>query len=392
MKKILSIICLFLVISVGYGQPGTKLPTINKSDANKDTRKLPAIQQPAKPKSTNPNNPARNNGEKPRNTYNYANDEVSLNDLIKEYVHDLMSTNSVNLNCTFYGGTRYAVGLKTQSGGMAVLSALPDLFDNKYEYASDCYTLIREISAKNSEGRTWEVEKNEYAKEFAPGFFYIPGHDPLTSGNDFVTPASERISGYMVWIVKGKDGVSDYVVVNEELNFNGTSSSTVRQPSVNAVAGVFFDDSPNVNLCAVARLVDAKWKVVRVTTSSEQIEADMKKASIPQTSNQEAEPSRSASPREDMSRSGQPQMESSKGKNSKSDSSRPGKDKSDKQKPGKKKDARHEGAGDGAGRGSEVDAPNERGSDAGVTNERELDIDSPRDSGRGGGDETEGRR
>lgn len=382
---------LFLVLSVGYGQPGSKLPTINKADANKDAKKLPAIQQPAKPKPTNPAASAKNNVEKPGNTYNYADEEVNLNDLIKEYVHDLMSTNGVNLNCSFYGGTRYAVGLKTQSGGMAILSALPDLFDNKYEYASDCYTLIREINAKDSEGQTWEVEKNDYAKEFAPGFFYIPANDIATPGNDFVAPASERISGYMVWIFKRKDDISDYVVVNESLNFNGTSLSSVRQPSVNAIAGVFFDDSPNVNLCAVARMVDGEWKLVRVTTSSEQIEANSQNVQQKQSSNPIVEQSRTGSPREDDSRVEQSQTEQSKGKNSKSDSSKPGKDKSDKQKPGKNKDARQDDSRDGDERGSDVDTPNERGLDANISNERELESDSPRDSGRGG-DDTEGRR
>lgn len=270
---------LALLLAVGYGQPGSKLPTINRADANKETKKLPTIQPPAQPKPANPtHNNAGTAGTKGGSTNN---PNVSVNNLIKEYVYDIMTTNGVSLSCSFYGGTRYAVGIKTVSGGIAVLSALPDLFDNKYEYASDCYTLIREITARNAEGQTWEVEKSEYAKEFAPGFIYIPASDITDRSYDIVVPESEHFSGYMVWVFKGKNDNLEYLVTNEEVNFNGDASSAVRQPSVNAIAGILLDDTPNVRLCAVAKNVSGKWELVKVTTSSDQIESDAQKA-LPQ--------------------------------------------------------------------------------------------------------------
>lgn len=378
---------LALLLSLGYGQPGSKLPTINRADANKETKKLPPIQSPAQPKQANPtNNTAGTSGSKNNKT---TDEEVSLNNLIKDYVYDIMETNGVSLSCSFYGGTRYAVGIKTESGGMAILSALPDLFDNKYEYASDCYTLIREISAKNAGGQTWEVEKNEYAKEFAPGFFYIPATDVVDRSYDIVKPESDHISGFMVWIVKDKNGAQDYVIVNEEVNFDGGATVLVKQPTVNAVAGAFLDDSPYVSLCAVARKINGEWMLVKVTASSNQIEADAQKALVHQSSNSRAESSSDEAPRVESTST----ESSKKGKNTKSDSSKPGKSKAEKQKSSKSnKDAGQGETRGGNDRGSDVDVPNERGSDVGVPNERELENTSPRDSGRGGDDGTEGRR
>ena len=391
MKKILSMTVLALLLAVGYGQPGSKLPTINRADANKETKKLPTIQPPAQPKPANPTH--NNTGTAGTKGGSTNNPNVSVNNLIKEYVYDIMTTNGVSLSCSFYGGTRYAVGIKTVSGGIAVLSALPDLFDNKYEYASDCYTLIREITARNAEGQTWEVEKSEYAKEFAPGFIYIPASDITDRSYDIVVPESERFSGYMVWVFKGKNDNLEYLVTNEEVNFNGDASSAVRQPSVNAIAGILLDDTPNVRLCAVAKNVSGKWELVKVTTSSDQIESDAQKALPQPVLNPRGEQTRDEFSRVESPRTEPSATESANGKTAKSDSPKPGKGKAEKQKPGKNnKDAVQDEARGGNERGSDVDAPDERGSDVSVPNERENQSTSPRDSGRGGADDTEGRR
>jgi len=391
MKKLLSIMVLALLLTLGYGQPGSKLPTINRADANKETKKLPTIQPPAQPKSaTHTNNNTETVGNKNNKT---SNEDVSLNNLIKDYVYDIMETNGVSLSCSFYGGTRYAIGMRTESGGMAVLTALPDLFDNKYEYASDCYTLIREITAKKADGQMWEVEKSEYAREFAPGFIYIPASDITDRSYDIVVPEREHFSGYMVWVFKGKNDNPDYYVTNEEVNFGGKSSTAVRQPSVNAIAGILLDDSPNVSLCAVAKKVNGKWELMKVTASSDQIEAEAQKALPKPIVDSRGEQTREESSRVETPRTEQSAAEPANGKTAKSDSPKSGKGKAEKQKTGKSnKDARQGETRGGNDRGSEVDAPSERGSDVSVPNERELDSTSPRDSGRGGGDDSEGRK
>lgn len=308
-------------------------------------------------------------------------------EILKGEILSYLERDCASLTCSFYGGTRFGVGLKIKDGGIAILSALPEMFDNKYEYASDCYSLIREISAISMEGESWTVEKNDNAHEYAPGFMYIPDDNGESDGFVIAPPAVDGIIGDVYWIKKEKDGSLNIETIFEYVNFNGQSTYEVVQPKGNVVAGFCLYDKAERILCAVARKVNGTWELVKVTASSAQLAADAQKAIA-----QQASDPRTASAKVETSRNESAKVEQPQGKNSKSDSSKSGKSKTDKHKRGKDKDSREDEARGGNDRGLDVDAPSERGSDVSVPNERELETTSPRDSGRGGEDDVEGRR
>lgn len=273
MKRILPLMGFVLLMYTGFGQaPGSRLPAINPSKANKESKKLPEIrtQKTTVQSSDNTNKPTKNSNKEPKDETDPG---CSHEDIYISELNFAIADQLVRTNLSFPGGSRLALALVLKSGDVALLNNLPDLFDKDNYPVAECLGMVDNVEASTPDKKSVPLAMPETFYEYASGFACLKTPLASSGGSSFQLkkPVNKvKTGGYVFWF--GRNYAGEFVYpVWEEITFTEDKNYyDLVQPEGDVVAGFFIKeqsmgDTPDILLLGVAQKMQGQWVLAKVS-------------------------------------------------------------------------------------------------------------------------------